>query len=62
MGSGEGGWKPIVLNDRAASLGVTHGAHIGHAQGVTGGGSTQVLPGGGEADASPKLETVTERT
>ena len=46
VGSGEGRGQPIVLNHRAAPLGVAHGAHVGHAQGVTGGGSTQVLPGG----------------
>lgn len=51
MGSGEGRGQPIVLDHRAAPLGVTHGAHVGHAQGVTGGGSTQVLPGRGEAEA-----------
>lgn len=44
MGSGEGRRKPIVLYDRAASLGITHGAHISHAQGVTGGSSAEVLP------------------
>lgn len=50
MGSGEGRRKPIVLDDRAASLGITHGTHISHAQGVTGGSPTEVLPDGGEEE------------
>lgn len=50
VSSGEGRRKPIILNDRATSLGITHGAYISHAQGVTGGGPTQVLPGGREAE------------
>lgn len=54
MGGGEGRWKPIILNNGAASLGVTHGAHISHAQGVTGGSTTQVLQGV-EQESRPRV-------
>ena len=45
VSGGEGGGQPVVLDHRAAPLGVAHGAHVGHAQGVAGGGSAQVLRG-----------------
>ena len=35
VGSSEGGLEAIVLDDGAAPLGVTHGAHVSHAQRVT---------------------------
>lgn len=35
--------QAVILDDGAASVRVAHGANIGHAQGVTGVGATQIL-------------------
>lgn len=48
MGGGEGALQAVVFDDRAAPLGVAHGAHVGHAQRVAAVVTTDVLQGEGE--------------